>query len=94
MRIIANESPKRIANASGPHSAEAKVSGIMPITVVIVVSTIGRRRVAAELTTTSTSDSSGLARRCLIIESMRMIAWLMMTPPSAMIPRSDVNETG
>ena len=47
VKSIANERPKSIAKASGPHSAETYVSGIMPMTVVRVVRTIGRRRETA-----------------------------------------------
>ena len=56
---MANESPNMTVKASGPHVGLDAASGIMPITVVTVVRTMGRKRVAAESTTMSMSGFPG-----------------------------------
>ena len=94
VRQMAKARPNITENASGPQVAFEAASGIMPMTVVTVVITMGRSRVADDSTTTSMSGLSGSSCKRWIIESMRMMAWLMMTPPSAMMPSSDVKETG
>ena len=53
VNIMENERPNMMANASGPHKEEAPASGIIPITVVIVVKNIGRRRETAASTIVS-----------------------------------------
>ena len=94
VRIIANDSPKRIAQASGPHRGDAAVSGSIPITVVMVVKNIGRNRLVADSTTISRRVLPPPAFNRTIIESMRMIAWLMITPASAITPSNEGNESG
>ena len=67
--ITEKERPNMIAKASGAHSSEANVSGMMPITVVSVVRTIGRKRETDASTTicrmsaSPRSCASGSSRR-------------------------------
>lgn len=49
VRIIEKESPNIMVNARGPQRADTVVSGIMPITVVIVVRKMGRKRSDADV---------------------------------------------
>lgn len=59
----ANESPNIIENASGDHSPDAYVSGIIPITVVKVVNKIGRSLCVAPSIATSVFVHEGLRAR-------------------------------
>ena len=91
---ITKEKAGGVSTTLGPHVGLESASGTIPITVVMVVSTIGRRRIAEESTTTSITGLLGCSFKWWIIESIRIIAWLMITPPSAMMPRIEVNESG
>ena len=75
VRIIANVSPNIIANANGLQKSEICERGIIPTTVVIVVSTIGLNRDTEAVATCSTRVSfSVIDALCVISESIKIIA--------------------
>ena len=62
---MAKASPNMTAKANGPQVAFDSASGIMPMTVVMVVRNIGRRRVAADSTTMSMMGLLGLGAQMM-----------------------------
>src|SRR3989344_798996 len=96
MRVsnVPNVSPNIMENARGPQSADALAKGIMPMTVVMVVKTMGRRRLADASTTMSASVMPLAEFARAMNESTRMMPLLMMTPDKAMTPRREGKDTG
>lgn len=95
MRVstIAKLRPNIIEKANGPQKSEICERGIIPITVVMVVRKIGRKREVAASATVCTKSASPLDALWNIIESMRIIEWLIITPERAITPSIEVNES-
>ena len=93
VKTIAKASPNIIENASGPQKSEIIESGIIPITVVTVVRKIGRRRDVADSATMWIKSSLSLEALWKIIESSKMMEWLIITPERAITPSIEVKES-
>ena len=88
------ESPNMMAVASGTQIGSLNRRGVIPSTVVKVVSKIGRKRLALAVTTASRTGRVGDCRRSLLIWSISRIELFTTIPVRAMKPIIDGKDSG